>query len=91
MSEAYRSEIINKFIIAYEKMRDSIHFSVKTPIDDLVCPICGGRYKRRDKSKHSKRKKHKLMLPLVLGGKVFPTLDWEETNQEIEESNEEEN
>lgn len=89
MTEEYRNEIINKFIIAYEKMRDKIHFPIKTPVDDLVCPICGGRYKRRDKSKHSKRKKHKVMLPLVLDGKVYPTLNWEQTEQEEESSDEE--
>lgn len=89
MSDFHKSDIVNKFIFSYERMRDIIHFPVKTPTDDLICPICGGRYKRRDKSKHSKRKKHKSMLPLVLEGKVFPLLEWEETIQEIESSEEE--
>lgn len=90
MTDEYKSDIITKFIVAYERMRDKIHFPVKTPTDDLICPICGGRYKRRDKSKHAKRNKHKKMLPLVLEGRVFPSMEWEETEQDMEDTDEDE-
>jgi hypothetical protein len=76
---------INSYILAFEKMRDRIHFPVKTPKDNLQCPICGGHMKRRDKSKHSKGKKHRQMLPLILSGKVMPYIEWVEYDA-IEES-----
>lgn len=84
MSEDKKTFVSN-YISAYEKMRDKLHFPVKTPIDDLICPICGGKYKRRDKSKHCKRKKHRQLLPLVLEGKLMPTIAWEEVEEYEEE------
>jgi len=73
-----KQTFISNYIRAYEKMRDKLRFPVRTPIDDLICPICGGHYKRRDKSKHSNTKKHKKLLPLVLEGKMMPIIAWEE-------------
>ena len=72
----YTREIVKKFISSYEKMRDKLYYPVKTPLDDLVCPICGGRYKRRDKSKHSKGQKHQKLEPVVLCGNKPPYLEF---------------
>ena len=81
-----KEKVISNYLASFEKMRDRIHFPTKTPKDDLVCPICGGHFKRRDKSKHSKGKKHKQMLPLILSGRVMPYVEWAEYS--IEENDE---
>lgn len=67
---------VSDFLTAYEKMRDILYFPQKSPMDDLTCVICNGYYRRRDKSKHAKGKKHKLMLPLILSGTVTPYIEW---------------
>lgn len=78
---------IVRYIKAYEKLRDKLIYPIKTPLDDINCPICGGKYKRRDKSKHAKRKKHGVMMKEILKGKLMPIIEWDDV---IEVSEEEE-
>jgi hypothetical protein len=72
-----KDESIVQFIKSFERMRDKIHHPIKTPLDPLICPICAGKYRRRDKSKHASGKKHNRMLKMVHSGKVNPILEWD--------------
>jgi hypothetical protein len=69
-------EVIARFIEGYERMRDKLHFPVKTPLDKLICPICGKKYTRKNKAVHAKRRLHKKMLKYVLEGTVMPYIEW---------------
>lgn len=56
-----RPKICNSLIREYQE-ETSDEYDVRKPTDDLKCVVCGGKFKRRDQSKHKKTKKHRKKL-----------------------------
>jgi len=73
---------VSDFLGAYERLTDAQFFPIKSPHDDIICVVCGGAYKRANRSKHCKGKRHLRDLSLILDNKVHPYLDWQEITHE---------
>jgi hypothetical protein len=50
--------------------------------DELICPLCFGKYKRKNRKSHERSKHHKLHYRKVIYGEIKPLINWtDELNQ----------